>query len=316
MVSRMSNLPENPTTREVTQVIHDAGPKGILSVEIVDHFTAGEERTWVQPWVFSLLYKAKQLKRIRRSDKREFPEGVPDRRRRAYRWFITDKGREYLRPAPEPEITPLPVKPNPRSVLELLAEAGDEGMTGPVIGRHFTLAYPEGEHAYLNSARSMNLQRRMNWVNQILHRFASHGYAERGVQEISPFYHNVPAYRWFITDKGREYLASGMAEGCRARRLSNAERAAAWRAERKRRADEAITQAYVEYDPETTPTCVRNQVIRDLRGAGCTMDAIGGVFSLTRERVRQILNGVGVSTCRCGKHEGDYLPRSWRVEEQ
>jgi hypothetical protein len=145
----------------------------------------------------------------------------------------------------------------------------------------------------------------LNWTNQILHRFLNKGFVERGSREMSPYYHNVPTYRWYVTDKGREYLDGGMAAGVRARRAATAAAEHQRKDERRNRAAQMITQAYVDYDPATTPQCVRVRVIHELRDAGATLDAIGGVFDLTRERVRQILVGISVNPCRCDQCIGE-----------
>jgi hypothetical protein len=269
--------------------------------------TGEHNRQDMQSWVNILLSRKKHEGMVLRSRHRELPVPGGSRKHSSYRWWITEKGVKYLSPAPTPEITPLPEPPTARRVLELLAKAGDEGITGPMIGRHFTLDYD----SYLKLDHSDNLQRRLNWSNQILHRFLAKGFVERGNQEASPWYHNMPAYRWYITDKGREYLDGGMAAGERVRRQAAARAEQERRAARRTRADQLVTQAYVDYDPSTVPSCVRTRVIRELREAGCTLDAIGGVFSLTRERVRQILKGISVNPCRCPKHGIDYSGLGW-----
>jgi hypothetical protein len=121
----------------------------------------------------------------------------------------------------------------------------------------------------------------------------------RGGKEPTPYYNNVPVYRWYITPEGVEYLAAGMAAGIRAARVARAKQAEAQRREARRRADDLITQAYIDCDPRTISKCEREQVIRELRSAGCTLDAIGGVFGVTRERVRQILTGYKTTPCTC-----------------
>lgn len=185
------------------------------------------------------------------------------------------------------ESTPGP--PTTRRVLEILKEAGDEGMLGPDIARHFVAA---------------NLQRSLTWTNQLLYRFSLHGRVRRGNKERSPYYHHVPAYRWYITPSGEEYLAAGMREGLHAARLALVQSAAAEHAARRKLRDDLITEAYQSHDPWIA-ACEREKVIRELRAAGCTLAEIGGVFNLTRERVRQILIGHRVGPCHCPAHGGD-----------
>lgn len=303
MVSRMSNLPETPTARKVTTIVAAAGPQGILATDVADHFTSEKGDHHVGAWVNILLSRSQRYGYVRRSLKRELPPGETDRRRRSYRWRITEKGMQYVNLPQEPQVTVRDEPPNTRGVMEILAAAGDEGVIGPVVGRSFTLVYDKDDpvHGYLNDNQLQNLQRRLNWSNQILHRLWSQGNAERGGREASPFYHQVPTYRWFITDKGREFLAGGLAEGRRERREAEKQVKARLRAERARTVARLVTEAYEKYDPERTPACERNQAIRDLRGSGATLDAVAGVFGLTRERVRQIVEGVSVG-CRCEKH--------------
>lgn len=190
--------------------------------------------------------------------------------------------------------------PNTRRVLELLKEAGEVGVIGPDIARQFTIADPTGMMT-IKSMPMANLQRRLTWTNQILDRFRWRGWVVRGGLEPSPYYHNVPTFRWYITESGAGYLAAGMRPGLRAAREAERERRAAELAAWHKRLDDMITQAYMDFDPAETPQCVRNPVMRTLRDAGCTLAAIGGVFDITRERVRQVLAGIKVSPCRCPK---------------
>lgn len=169
-------------------------------------------------------------------------------------------------------------------VLEILKEAGDRGITGPDIARHFT---------------HDRLQRRMTIVNQILYRLLKHHRVVRGLKEPTVHYHNVPTYRWFITSAGVHYLAIGMDAGIRRQRREQAERQYAVEEAHRKLVSDALTEAYDKYDPETTDRCERDQVMRKLREQGCTLHDIGQVFGVTRERVRQILKGYRIATCRC-----------------
>lgn len=313
-VTRMSTQENRPSTRRIVEIVAEAGPAGILAVDVSAQFIPpdvdGLDRRYrqdIQSWVNILLSRQLYYGNLYRTKHREKPEPGSGRTRSSFRWFLTEQGEKYVHPDPAPEVVPFQEPPTSRRVLELLAGAGEEGMTGPVIGRHFTLDYDK----YTSLSHSDNLQRRLNWSNQILHRFWGKGFVERGGKEISPFYHNVPAFRWFITDKGREYLEGGMAHGRAQRREAAVAAERERRAERRRHADSMLTQAYVEHDPATTPQCVRSRVIGELREAGCTLDQVGGLFDLTRERVRQIQVGIGVGPCRCPKHNMDGSGVGW-----
>jgi len=181
---------------------------------------------------------------------------------------------------------PADEKPSVGRVLEILKEAGETGATGPEIARQFTAG---------------RLQRRMTIVNQILGRSRSHGRVVRGPMEPTKYYHRVPTYRWYITPAGVHFLAVGLYEGIRAAKREEKNREHAARVLRRRRLADLLTDAYDKYDPETTPRCERERVIRELRAQGCTLHDIGGVFGITRERVRQIEAGFKTGRCKCSR---------------
>jgi len=292
--------------RRAIEIVAAAGDEGIHAAEVARHFQTQNPR-YTLSWTNILLSRAKYGGRVTRTRFRELPPGVTDRRLRAYRWFVTPAGVEYLHPEPPPAITPLGEPPNTRRVLELLAEAGGEGTRGPDIARHFTVNPPVMPSLGDLGPGSQSLQRRLAWTNQILDRLALHGYVYKGGTEPSPYYHRVPAHRWFITGGGVQYLADGLAEGRRRVRREREAAEAARLAEHRKRLDDLLTQAYVENDPEKTPACERERVIRKLRGEGCTLQDIGDVFGITRERVRQILVGLRTHPCRCP----DCTDRRW-----
>jgi hypothetical protein len=171
-------------------------------------------------------------------------------------------------------------------VLGILREAGGTGITGPEIARQFT---------------HDTLQRRMCVVNQVLYRLRHRQRVIRGPKEPTKYYHRVPTYRWFITPAGVHYLATGMEKGARQARWEQAERKRAELAEYRRHLADLLTEAYDRIDPQTAPKCERERVMRELRTAGCTLESIGEVFGVTRERVRQVLNRQNVTPCRCGR---------------
>jgi hypothetical protein len=49
----------------------------------------------------------------------------------------------------------------------------------------------------------------------------------------------------------------------------------------------------------TTPSCQRTAKIRELQAQHLSLEEIGFVFGITRERVRQIAAGQSVTPCRC-----------------
>jgi len=288
---------DRPNSRTALVALKEAGEDGLLARDISQQFTTMDPgRALAETNLY--LNRAAKVGRVRRGEKEPSlsPKG---RRSRAYRWFITPVEVEYLTPKPLPQVTVLGEPPNSRRVMEILKEVGDGGILGGVLARHFTIPDPHMPSMEKLANRSQNLQRRLAWTNQILDRFLLHGYARRGPAEPSPYYHAVPAYRWFITPEGVAFLAGGMDAGARARRVSAAQREAEAKRAARRHADDLVTQAYVTYDPSSTYQCEREKVIRELRAAGCTLAEIGGVFGITRERTRQILVGFKTNPCKC-----------------
>lgn len=296
----VSIMTRRPMTRIVLGILSEAGDAGMLTCDITRLIPA-ENTVAGNPLSETNLYLSRSLRegRVRRGAKE--PTLAPSgRKSRCYRWYITPAGTDYLTPKPLPHITVLDEPPNSRRVMELLKEAGEEGMLGAVLARHFTIPDPHmPSQATRMSSRSQNLQRRLAWTNQILDRFLYHEYARRGPTEPTPYYNNVPVYRWFVTPKGVEYLAAGMGAGIRAAKREAEQRAAEQHLKTMKRREDLITQAYVDYDPHSIYKCEREKAIRELRAAGCTLEAVGGVFGLTRERVRQIMVGYKAGSCTC-----------------
>lgn len=295
-----------PVVHQVLSILSEAGPDGIQSIDVAEHFQVeGETRQSLLSWTNIVLSRLKRDGRARRSPTRQFPPGSNDGRRRAYRWWITPAGEKYLHPLPLPTIVPVDGPPTSKGVLEVLKEAGEEGMRGPDIARHFNVDYPGMPSVAHLSHESQCHQRRMTWTNQILERFKTNGWARKGGLEPSPYYNNVPAYRWFITPEGRGYLAAGMAAGIReAQRFQHEREAVKLAAHRKRLAD-LLTEAYASTDPATTPKCERTRIMKHLREAGCTLQDIGDVFGVTRERARQLIEDISPSVCTCPRCVGE-----------
>jgi sigma-70-like protein len=173
-----------------------------------------------------------------------------------------------------------------QDILAALDEAGEAGMLGPDIARLFDV--PEV------------LQRRLSNVNTVLGDFRRRGLARRGGPEPSPRYHHSPAVRWYITPAGHDYLAGGMRDGARDRNrhqvAARAARVRARQADDGRREQLLRAAAAAGYGPSSAQ-CQRLAKARELRWQDCTLDEIGALFGISRERVRQLLAGIRVGPC-------------------
>lgn len=184
--------------------------------------------------------------------------------------------------------------PSVMGVLSQLRAAGPEGMLGSALAREF-----------LQRARGYNATQVE--VNGILESLRRRGRATRSTtMEPTPYYHNVPAYRWHLTSAGEAYYASGGQEGHQrtiqamvsARQRSREERAQ----QRSALLAEARSRASL-----LAPGCLhaRNELISELRTRGLLLHEIGDLFGITRERARQVTVGKGVKTCPCPQHWRD-----------
>jgi hypothetical protein len=172
-------------------------------------------------------------------------------------------------------------KPVTSQVLAILAAAGEAGILAGDIARQF--AYPE------------DLSRRNVKVNNILRTLASSGRVRKADrEERSPHYRNTPVYRWWITEDGLRYLANGL----RPDQAVQMESDMARRADDRRRHAKLIKAAKREHG-KGEPDHVRERVIKELRAEGCTWIAIGTVYGISRERARQIHDGLNVNPCLC-----------------
>jgi hypothetical protein len=91
-----------------------------------------------------------------------------------------------------------------------------------------------------------------------------------------------PAITWRITTAGRGWLE----EHDKAPALAAAAAAQARRAAAER--DEALDEARATFNRQT-PRISRKRVAHHLRDLGCTLDQIGAIFHVSRERIRQDL---------------------------
>jgi hypothetical protein len=91
-----------------------------------------------------------------------------------------------------------------------------------------------------------------------------------------------PAITWRITTAGRGWLE----EHDKAPALAAAAAAQARRAAAER--DEALDEARATFNRQT-PRISRKRVAHQLRDLGCTLDQIGAIFHVSKERIRQDL---------------------------
>jgi hypothetical protein len=181
--------------------------------------------------------------------------------------------------------------PRVLEIMRILADAGDAGECAPDIARRFT---------------HMSVQRRNSRVNQYLNQLRPRGYVRRcESHEPSHYYNNVRMFRWFITPAGREYLASGgfsavMAVAQERRQLSEA---AAQVHEAQRQQVIAAAPALVRNLPPDCKTA-RAELIIKLRSRNLRLHEIGEVFSISRERVRQIIRDISTEVCLCAACSG------------
>jgi len=178
--------------------------------------------------------------------------------------------------------------PRVMPVLGLLVLAGREGMQAGAISRAFT--DPPG-----TLARAVR-------VNALLKELAAAGRVRRSRRtEPSDWYHRTPCYRWYITPAGEQWWHSGGRAGqwLRARRRET-ERAA--NADRRRDSwEQAAQQAPRLAAAARESGCIaeRDRAIGAMREAGLSYQLIGEQFGISRERVRQVLNG-SRAWCPCG----------------
>ena len=188
------------------------------------------------------------------------------------------------------------MRPGTMTLLHLLSQADSTGMTAGDLTRQFS------EPAALGTRNRL--------VNSTLQQMRTSGYVDRATAaERSRHYHGAPVYRWFITPGGQSYLQGGGPPGRRlgataklaARQLAKQERAARYLTEFRAAAKLAALAG----------SCLkkRNATIGKLRQEShLTLEDIGGLFGLTRERVRQITDGHSGRRCPCAECRGQSAP--------
>ena len=123
-------------------------------------------------------------------------------------------------------------------------------------------------------------RRLLSAYDQALRRHEQAGHVERAGRERKG--RGRPAIIWRITPAGRGWLD----DHDRAPALAAAAAAQARRAAAER--DQALDEARATFDLQT-PRISRKRAAHQLRDLGCTLDQIGAVFHVSKERIRQDL---------------------------
>ena len=123
-------------------------------------------------------------------------------------------------------------------------------------------------------------RRLLSAYDQALRRHEKAGHVERAGRERKG--RGRPAIIWRITPAGRDWLdGHDRAPALAAAAAAQARRAAAER-------DRALDEARATFDLQT-PRISRKRAAHQLRELGCTLDQIGAVFHVSKERIRQDL---------------------------
>lgn len=186
-------------------------------------------------------------------------------------------------------------RPRTMDLLAMLDRAGDEGLPAGALSRGFT--------------EPVSITSRQALVNTNLLRLAGSGKVRRSDRkEASTYYHNTPVWRWFITTAGSEYLAQGGYKGRTERSRARREALAEAKAAHQRRIEEAVAGLATGH-----PRCtqVRNEQMIMLRKTGMTLEDLGALFGISRERARQIIAG-RCGPCQCPEHATRQAGVSWR----
>jgi len=123
--------------------------------------------------------------------------------------------------------------------------------------------------------------------DRALHRHEQAGHVERAGR--APNGRGRPAIIWRITPAGRGWLdehdnAPALAAAAAAQAQRQTQQAQRTATER----DRALDEARATFNRQT-PRTSRKRVAHQLRDLGCTLDQIGAVFGVSKERIRQDL---------------------------
>ena len=136
-------------------------------------------------------------------------------------------------------------------------------------------------------AESGQRRRLLSAYDRALHQHEQAGHVERAGH--APKGRGRPAIIWRITSAGRDWLddydkAPALAAAAAAEAQRKTEQAQRTATER----DHALDEARATFNRQT-PRTSRKSAAHRLRDLGCTLDQIGAVFHVSRERIRQDL---------------------------
>ena len=136
-------------------------------------------------------------------------------------------------------------------------------------------------------AESGQRRRLLSTYDRALHRHEQAGHVERAGRERKG--RGRPAIIWRITRAGRDWLdehdkAPDLAAAAAAEAQRKTEQAQRTATER----DHALDEARATFNRQT-PRTSRKRAAHRLRDLGCTLDQIGAIFHVSKERIRQDL---------------------------
>ena len=130
-------------------------------------------------------------------------------------------------------------------------------------------------------------QRLLSAYDRTLRRHEQAGHVERAGH--APKGRGRPAIIWRITPAGRGWLDDhGKAPALAAAAAAEAQRETEQARHAATERDQALDEARAAFNRET-PRISRKRAAHRLRSLGCTLDQIGAVFHVSRERIRQDL---------------------------
>ena len=136
-------------------------------------------------------------------------------------------------------------------------------------------------------AESGQRRRLLSTYDRALHQHEKAGHVERAGRERKG--RGRPAIIWRITSAGRDWLdehdkAPDLAAAAAAEAQRKTEQAQRTATER----DQALDEARATFNRQT-PRTSRKRAAHRLRDLGCTLDQIGAIFHVSKERIRQDL---------------------------